>query len=139
MSELTDKAIPGIPGQLIAAVGMTCEKLDDIELAVFINCGSGGWGRITMATRSPRCSRKRTGRFAMTFSNVPSSGLASEVLLGRSLMILEAIKVLCLFVLFLFGPTTLAQICMRKEEIPAANFIWVAVGATGFIYLQWLM
>lgn len=39
-AELADRIIPGIPDQLIAAVGISIKDIESHELATFILCGS---------------------------------------------------------------------------------------------------
>jgi hypothetical protein len=51
---------------------------------------------------------------------------------------LEALKVLCLFLTVFFTVVNALRATL-KQEVPLMNFIFQALGITGFVYIQWLM
>lgn len=51
--------------------------------------------------------------------------------------ILEMIKIICLFISIFFTFTNILRFS-RGLSVPTANFVYWAIGVTGFVYLQFL-
>ena len=49
------------------------------------------------------------------------------------------LKILSLFLIAWQGPIIIARACRKSCGIKWASFFLLAVGITGFVYLQWLM
>ena len=51
---------------------------------------------------------------------------------------MELIKILCLFIICWQAPIIVIRAC-KSLSIKAASFIFLALGLTGFIYLQFMI
>jgi hypothetical protein len=52
--------------------------------------------------------------------------------------IIEAGKIICLFIGVLFTYVNSAKVVLR-EEVPMGNLVAQSISITGFFYLQWLI
>jgi hypothetical protein len=48
------------------------------------------------------------------------------------------LKILCLFLIAWFGPVVIVRAC-RKLAVTWLTFVLLAIGITGFVYLQFMM
>lgn len=54
-------------------------------------------------------------------------------------MMLASLKCVLLMAFFLFGIPTLIKAAQNRESIPRENFVAIAMSASVFITLQWLI